>query len=65
MESADFSWTFLRVCLVGGFLPTHLKNMQPSNWIISSGSGKNKKYLKPPSSCTILVIPFDISFRCV
>ena len=25
--------------LGGGFFPTHLKNMQPSNWIISPGIG--------------------------
>ena len=35
--------------LVGGWA-TYLKNMQPSNWIISlgSGRGKNERRLKPP-----------------
>ena len=28
--------------------PTHLKNMQPSNWIISPDKGKNQQCLKPP-----------------
>ena len=29
---------------------THLKNMQPSNWIISPNiRGENKQYLKPPT----------------
>ena len=36
--------------LGGGFEPTHLKNMQPSNWIISPSRGENKAYLKPPPS---------------
>ena len=29
--------------------PTHLKKYE-SNWIISPGKGKNKRYLKPPPS---------------
>ena len=33
--------------------PTHLKNMRKSNWSISPGfRGENKKYLKPPPSCS-------------
>ena len=32
------------ILLVGGFSPTHLKNMQPSNWIISPNiRGENSK----------------------
>ena len=30
-------------CLVGGFSPTHLKNMRTSNWIISLGRDENEK----------------------
>ena len=38
----------LNVNLVGGFLPTHLKNMQPSNWIPFNPKdrGKNNTYSK-------------------
>ncbi len=43
--------------LVGGFSPTHLKNMRKPNWIISPGRGENKKYLKPPPS------GFDIWYK--
>ena len=43
------SWSFgSDDILVGGFLPTHLKNMRKSNWIISRGRFENKKYLKLP-----------------
>ena len=35
--------------LVGGFSPTHLKNIR-QNGIISPGRGENKKCLKPPPS---------------
>ena len=35
--------------LVGGFFPPIWK-ICSSNWIISSGRGENKKYLKPPPS---------------
>ena len=31
--------------LVGGFEPTHLKNMRPSNWIISPRFGVKRKNL--------------------
>ena len=30
---------------------THLKNINQSNWIISTGKGEHKTYLKPPPSC--------------
>ncbi len=36
--------------------PTHSKNMRKSNWIISPGRGKNKKYL----SCHLLAIQFEL-----
>ena len=40
------SWDLTK--LAGGFkVSTHLKNMQPSDWIISPSMGENKKYLKP------------------
>ena len=38
------------VFLVGGFSPTHLKNMRKSNWILSPSRDENKKYWKPPPS---------------
>ena len=44
------------VKLVGGFFPTHPKNMRTSNWIISQGIGGEKiqKYL----SCHHLDLPY-------
>ena len=35
-------------CLVGGFNPIEKYS---SNWIISTGKGEKKTYLKPPPSC--------------
>jgi len=34
--------------LVGGFSPTHLKNMRKSKWESSPFNGENKKCWKPP-----------------
>ena len=31
--------------IVGGFSPTHFKNMRKSNWIISQGFGVNIKHI--------------------
>ena len=44
--------------IVGVFFPTHLKNMRPSNWIISPiFRGKKNKYLEPPSkTCNIYLV---------
>ena len=44
-----FQGVYINVYLVGGFSPTHLKNMRKSNWIISPKFwGENKKCLKAP-----------------
>ena len=41
--------------LVGGFSPTHLKNMRKSNWIISPKIGlKIKKHVQPPPTLRII-----------
>ena len=41
----------LKPYLVGGFSPTHLKNMRKSNWIISPVFGvKIDNYFKSPPS---------------
>ena len=43
--------------LVGGFSPTHLKNMQKSNWKSSPNRDEHKKYLKPPPRSVYVGIP--------
>ena len=37
------TWSVPEALLVGGLISTHLKNMQPSNWIISPGTDEISK----------------------
>ena len=46
-------WGILGIAtLVGGFNPTHLKNMRKSNWIISPGRDEHTKIVELPPSRT-------------
>jgi len=49
-----YKWRYFK--LVGGFSPTHLKNMRTSNWIIPPGRDENRKYL----SCHHKVGPLPV-----